>query len=323
MISVLKDFFLESLHHAYQSANTIKEHLDDDQVSTVLTESIRECLVSAHLLSIATGKKEFFEETSVFQRVLNICQVYCHYQDRVNYFETSTYQNRRGALRGALYIETFYREEFFERQKKLSYQLEQSFHPQRKNLFFQKINSLSNTINNPNELMKASLDYLLPLVLFNISDLDKLSMKVPGEFLQQFQTLHAYLRAMGSNDSFWEEEINIVENIINTFRRILCLDDIFSTIKKNLMEEQEKISQALKEAIFSQYKMLDLWEEILQILIMRNNKDLIKFLTQIIRDRKKAVEMLIEQQKMCLENRLWDNYYKKLKDLFVTLNNVG
>jgi len=58
------------------------------------------------------------------------------------------------------------------------------------------------------------------------------------------------------------------------------------------------------------------------MLATRNDKGLIKFLTQLIRERKEAVDDLQSLQKACEEKRLWKNYYKKIENLFVTSDAV-
>ncbi|MDK2975723.1 MAG: hypothetical protein PWP06_198 [Candidatus Marinimicrobia bacterium] len=322
MIHGLKVFFFNSLQSAYDCIDAISRGETDIHQTETLTESIRRSMVSAHLLGVATGHDNLSREIRVLQRILNICQVYSFHQDRILYFETSAYQNRKGALRGALYVETLQRQDFESRRKKLPFQLEKSFHPERKADFLNKIERFPEKIVHPDELQKTALDYLIPLVLIQIVDFDKLTMKLPGELLPDFQALHAFLLAMGQGDAFWKKEVETIHKIIKEIRSILCLDENFSTTKRILLEEREKTIQLLKGNIFVQYEMLDQWDEVLRMLATRNDKGLIKFLTQLIRDRKEAVDELQSLQKTCEEKRLLKNYLKKIENLFVTSDAV-
>lgn len=322
MIHGLKVFFSNSLQSAYDCVDAISHGETDIYQTETLTESIRKSMVSAHLLGVATGHDDFSREIGALQRILNICQVYSLHQDRIRYFEASAYQNRKGALRGALFVETLQRQDFENRRKKLPFQLEKSFHTDRKSDFLYKIDRLPEKIIHADDLHKTFLDYLIPLVLIKIVDFDKLSMKLPGEMLPDFQALHAFLLAMGQGDAFWKKEVETIHKIIKGIRSVLCLDENFSTTKRVLLEEREKTIQLLKGNIFAQYEMLDQWDEVLRMLATRNDKGLIKFLTQLIRDRKEAVDELHSLQNTCEEKKLWENYYKKSDNLFVTSDAV-
>ncbi|MCD6234635.1 MAG: hypothetical protein J7K63_06330 [Candidatus Marinimicrobia bacterium] len=322
MIHWLKVFFSKSLNTAYDCVDAIGRGETGVHLTETLTESIRRSMVSAHLLGVATGHENFFREIGILQRILNICQVYILHQGRILYFEASAYQNRKGALRGALYVETLQRKDFESRRKKLPFQLEKSFHPERKAEFLHKIERLPESITNPDKLHKVTLDYLIPLVLIKTVDFGKLTMKLPGELLPDFEGLHAFLLAMGQGDVFWKKDVEIIHKIIKGIRTVLYLDENFSTVKKVLLEEREKTIQLLKGNIFDQYKMLNKWDEVLRMLATRNDKGLIKFLTQLVRDRKEAVDELRSLQKTCEEKELWKNYYKKIENLFVTSDAV-
>lgn len=318
MISGLKTFFADTIRHAYECVDAINNKEFDHVLTEKLTESIRRSIVTAHLLGVATGHENFSEDISVLQRILNICQVLVQYQDRVHYFEASAYQNRKGALRGALFVETLQQKELHNRLKKLPFQLEKSFHPERKQAFLQRISDLPDTLAYPGDFQKTALNYSIPLVLIRTTDFDKMTMKLPGELLPDFQSLHAFLQAMGHTDPFWEKNSSLVTRIVKALRTATSLDENFSTVKRILLEEREKTIQLLKGNIFSQYEMLDEWDDVLNMLSTRNDKGLIKLLTQLIRDRKEIVEELKTLQASCEEVELWENYYKKSENSFVT-----
>ncbi len=320
MISKLKIFFTKNLNRAYSLVN--KVYGGDAGLTTVeeLTECIQNVMVSAEILSELSGDEVPAREIAVFQRILNISLVLLYQHDIIHYFESSAYKNRKGALRGALYVETMQRNALTERQKKFPYQLEKSFHADRKKDFIRLINHLPVKTASVEPFKMIALNHILPLVLIQTVNFDKITMKLSEELIPEFLSLKAFLNTMGSTNSEWLGNFSLVQNINQTLRKIYCLDQNFSTVKKILLEEREKTIQLLKGNIYNQFDMLEEWEEVLNMLSTRNDKGLIKFITQIIRDRKESVEALREMSNELKEKQIWQNYYQIIQNSFVTSN---
>jgi hypothetical protein len=318
MIRNIKKFFIITINQAYDSVHKIyRGDIGFNRIEE-LTGYIRHLIVSAGILGTLTKNDSLAEDISVYQRILNICQVLLQNQDIVQYFESSAYQNRKGALRGAMYVETMHRYELSERQKKLPYQLKKSFHPERRDEFIRKVENLPEKVVSNEECKLEGLNHILPLVLLQAVDFDTFTMKLSSEFIPEFQKLESFLKTMGTTDPDWLSDFSLVHNTTRALRLIYSLDQNFSTVKKVLMDEREKTIQLLKGNIYNQHEMLYEWEAVLEMLSTRNDKGLIKFITQIIRDRKEAVDNLEGISCEIREKKLWQKYYEKIRISFVT-----
>ncbi len=318
MIKALKVSFAHDFSLAYSLVDEVNQGNKEFSIGENLSEHIRNFIVSGQFLGILTDHSDFSSDILLFNRILNICQALVHTQDMVHYYESSAYQNRKGALRGALYAETILRNELSIRQKKFPYQLLKSFHRDRKDSFLKASESFPENVTNNNVAHTQTLDYLVPLVLVQSIDKDKINMKLSGELIPDFMKLCSFLHMMKAVSDGWKQAETLVVKTTRALRQIYTLDQNFSLVKKILLEEKEKTIMLLNSPVYSQYEMLTDWDRILEMLGSRNDKGLIKLVTQIIRDRKEVVDEFSSACKEIVVNKVWQQYYELSERCFVS-----
>lgn len=318
MIKALKESFIRDFSLAYTLVDEACRGNIEFSIGNSIADHIRNFIVSGHFLGILTGHREFGEDVLLYQRILNICQALVQTQDMVHYYEASAYQNRKGALRGALYVETILRKELTLRQKKFPYQLQKSFHLERKDSFIRATETLPEIRTETSHAHKEILDYLIPLVLIQSIDMEKINMKLSGELIPDFLNLNSFVHMMISVSEEWGHAENVIFKAGQCLRQIFSLDQNFSLVKKVLLEEREKTIGLLKSPVYAQFEQLPDWDEILEMLSTRNDKGLIKLVTQIIRDRKEAISDFSSICKEIVVNKIWQQYYELSENCFVT-----
>ena len=212
MIKALKKSFIYDFTRAYTLVDEACQGNKEFSIGDGIGEHIRHFMVAGQYLGMLTGHPEFGEDISLYQRILNICQALVQTQEMVNYYESSAYQNRKGALRGALFVETILRKELNLRQKKFPYQLQKSFHSERKESFIKAAETLPEIMTDSSHAHTKTLDYLIPLVLIQSIDMEKINMKLSGELIPDFLNLNSFIHNMKSVAGEWgQAEAEIIK----------------------------------------------------------------------------------------------------------------
>jgi|GEM_PF-1809817 len=318
MIKAFKESFIRDFTRTYNLVDDACRGNAEFSIADNISRHIRNFMVSGQYIGMLTGHSEFGKDILLYQRILNICQALVQTQDMVHYYESSAYQNRKGALRGALYVETILRKELTLRQKKFPYQLQKSFHTERKESFIRAVETLPETLMDSSSVLKETLNYLIPLVFVQSIDMEKINMKLSGEIIPDFLNLNSFIHMMKSVSEEWNQAEAMIIKGGQCLRQLYSLDQNFSQVKKVLLEEREKTISLLKNPVYSQYEQLSDWDEILEMLGSRNDKGLIKLVTQIIRDRKETVDEFSSVCKEIVVNKVWQQYYELSKICLVT-----
>jgi hypothetical protein len=148
--------------------------------------------------------------------------------------------------------------------------------------------------------------------------MEKINMKLSGELIPDFLNLNSFIHNMKSVAGEWGQAEAEIIKAGQCLRQIYSLDQNFSQVKKFLLEEREKTISLLKSPVYGQFEQLSDWDEILEMLSSRNDKGLIKLVTQIIRDRKEAIDDFSLVCKEIVVNKVWQQYYELSERCFVT-----